>query len=210
MATVLETLQRAEASANDALQQASSLRDEGRKVDAKKAITAGQTALRQAKSELVAQEREVRAQCKQARIDVNKQGQTVGMFMGSKARGNMARARAAGKRQLAQKEHDALTPYASGKAAIDQAVAKLGSVKLEIDAAPTAAASTVAAQPAAQGTSTPPSSPPPPPPQSPPPPPTPAQWAPDPFGRHEHRWWDGTAWTEHVANRGERSTDPPS
>jgi uncharacterized protein YxjI len=35
-----------------------------------------------------------------------------------------------------------------------------------------------------------------------------AGWYPDPGGRHEFRYWDGTAWTEHVANRGQQSTDP--
>lgn len=41
-----------------------------------------------------------------------------------------------------------------------------------------------------------------------PPPPTPAAWAADPFRRHEHRYWDGAAWTDHVANRGVASKDP--
>lgn len=34
------------------------------------------------------------------------------------------------------------------------------------------------------------------------------QWAADPTGRHEHRYWDGTAWTEHVSDGGVESTDP--
>lgn len=46
----------------------------------------------------------------------------------------------------------------------------------------------------------------------PPPPPVvasiPAGWNPDPLGRHELRYWDGTQWTEHVSNAGEQSTDP--
>jgi hypothetical protein len=36
----------------------------------------------------------------------------------------------------------------------------------------------------------------------------PAQWYTDPMGRHQHRYWDGTAWTEHVADDGLSSTDP--
>lgn len=36
---------------------------------------------------------------------------------------------------------------------------------------------------------------------------TPADWYPDPSGRHEYRYWDGTAWTEYVSDRGVRSTD---
>ena len=36
----------------------------------------------------------------------------------------------------------------------------------------------------------------------------PAQWATDPAGRHQHRWWDGNRWTEHVADNGVATTDP--
>jgi uncharacterized protein YxjI len=35
-------------------------------------------------------------------------------------------------------------------------------------------------------------------------------WYPDPFGRHETRWWDGNQWTEHVASHGRQSTDAPA
>jgi hypothetical protein len=35
----------------------------------------------------------------------------------------------------------------------------------------------------------------------------PAQWAPDPFGRHEFRYWDGVKWTDQVADNGAQSTD---
>ena len=37
----------------------------------------------------------------------------------------------------------------------------------------------------------------------------PANWYPDPSGRHELRYWDGSRWTEHVASHGRQSTDPP-
>ncbi|HEY6531499.1 MAG TPA: STAS/SEC14 domain-containing protein [Acidimicrobiales bacterium] len=36
----------------------------------------------------------------------------------------------------------------------------------------------------------------------------PAQWAPDPYGRHQHRWWDGERWTAYVGDNGMTSTDP--
>ncbi|HEV7865176.1 MAG TPA: phospholipid scramblase-related protein [Acidimicrobiia bacterium] len=36
----------------------------------------------------------------------------------------------------------------------------------------------------------------------------PADWYPDPSGRHEHRYWDGSQWTEHVSSHGRQSTDP--
>ncbi|GGN10599.1 scramblase [Terrabacter tumescens] len=34
-------------------------------------------------------------------------------------------------------------------------------------------------------------------------------WYPDPSGRHEMRYWDGSLWTEHVATGGVQATDPP-
>jgi uncharacterized protein YxjI len=37
----------------------------------------------------------------------------------------------------------------------------------------------------------------------------PPAWYPDPFGRHESRWWDGHQWTEHVASHGRQSVDAP-
>ena len=33
-------------------------------------------------------------------------------------------------------------------------------------------------------------------------------WHPDPTGRHQQRWWDGTKWTDQVADGGATSTDP--
>jgi len=36
----------------------------------------------------------------------------------------------------------------------------------------------------------------------------PADWYPDPSGRHEHRYWDGSQWTAHVASHGRQSSDP--
>jgi uncharacterized protein YxjI len=38
----------------------------------------------------------------------------------------------------------------------------------------------------------------------------PAGWYPDPFGRHESRYWDGKRWTEHVASHGRQAVDPPT
>ncbi len=33
-------------------------------------------------------------------------------------------------------------------------------------------------------------------------------WYPDPMGRHEYRWYDGTRWTDQVSSHGRTSTDP--
>lgn len=35
-----------------------------------------------------------------------------------------------------------------------------------------------------------------------------ASWKPDPVGRHEFRWWDGTTWTALVADHGVTGNDP--
>ncbi len=37
----------------------------------------------------------------------------------------------------------------------------------------------------------------------------PPNWYPDPWGRAEHRYFDGSSWTEHVASHGRQSLDPP-
>lgn len=37
----------------------------------------------------------------------------------------------------------------------------------------------------------------------------PAGWYADPSGRFELRYWDGSAWTEHVSRAGQQATDPP-
>lgn len=39
-------------------------------------------------------------------------------------------------------------------------------------------------------------------------PPLPSGWFPDPHGRHDHRWFNGTAWTADVADDGQRLVDP--
>ena len=36
-----------------------------------------------------------------------------------------------------------------------------------------------------------------------------AGWFPDPFGRYEHRFWDGHRWTEHVGSAGVQTVDEP-
>lgn len=36
----------------------------------------------------------------------------------------------------------------------------------------------------------------------------PANWYPDPMGRYELRYWNGSQWTEHVSTQGQTATDP--
>jgi uncharacterized protein YxjI len=40
--------------------------------------------------------------------------------------------------------------------------------------------------------------------------PAPEGWYPDPHGRHELRFWNGSAWTEHVSSHGRQTTDAPT
>lgn len=37
----------------------------------------------------------------------------------------------------------------------------------------------------------------------------PADWYKDPSGRYEHRYWDGTKWTDNVSRAGVTYKDPP-
>ncbi len=37
---------------------------------------------------------------------------------------------------------------------------------------------------------------------------TPSGWHADPSGRHEHRYWDGSRWTDTVSDQGAASSDP--
>lgn len=36
------------------------------------------------------------------------------------------------------------------------------------------------------------------------------QWAPDPYGRAEYRWWDGANWTPHVSTSGQVTQEDPA
>ncbi len=36
-----------------------------------------------------------------------------------------------------------------------------------------------------------------------------AAWYPDPFGRHQRRWWDGTRWTNRITDHDTPGIDPP-
>ena len=38
----------------------------------------------------------------------------------------------------------------------------------------------------------------------------PAAWLTDPTGRHEHRYWDGSQWTDQVSDKGVTATDAPT
>lgn len=37
---------------------------------------------------------------------------------------------------------------------------------------------------------------------------SPANWYPDPLGRHQYRWYDGTSWTDTISDNGAQGHDP--
>lgn len=187
--------------------------------EAKRVIAAGVRDLREYKRSLTDAERDIRLAAQEARLKNRQSGQTLGMFVGSKTRGAMARGRSAASRNIAAKQADMLSPYANAKAHVDRTIAALDRIKEHIThevarlketgtAVKPAQRAAAASAPAAATTIEQSEPTPAPAPTAPPPPPTPAQWAPDPSGKHQHRWWDGSRWSEHVADDGTPSTDP--
>lgn len=165
--------------------------------EAKRLLTSGQRVLRDLKREVANAERDMRAEFQAARLQIDRSGQVIGAFGGSKVRGVMARGRAMEKRSLAAKKASAADGYRRVKSTIDDFIAQLDGAKFKVDSA--------IAQDRGQEAGKRPSPSPPP-----PPPPTSAVWAADPFGRHELRYWNGTAWTDSVSDGGVRSIDPPN
>jgi hypothetical protein len=188
-----DVIARTNRAAKEWLDRAQQYLDADKKPDAKKMIANGQKELRAIKAGVVAEEREVRAQFSAARLKTGQAGQTVGLFMNSKHRGQMARARAAGKRSIAQQQQDAMDEYRRVKAAIDNGILQLDRIKLDIDLGKFGEGSETAIVERQRTLETPPASP--------------ARWAADPTGRHELRYWDGVQWTEHVSTAGSQSTD---
>lgn len=180
----------------------------GRLDEAKRALADGIRDLRDLKREVTEAERETRLAFQDARLKARQTGQTVGMFMGSKARGAMGRGRAAAGRDISAKEQEASRHYAGLKSAIDAAIAGLDRERARVMdeiARTKASASQSAPRRAAAAAPAEPTPPPQPAPVAPTPPP---HWAADPYGRHQHRWWDGSRWSDAVADNGVQATDP--
>ena len=90
-------------------------------------------------------------------------------------------------------EEQATETAASGEASVDTSIADLAAEVSEpapVAAEPVVAEPVVDAAPAAESA-------------------VPAGWYADPSGRFELRYWDGSAWTEHVSRAGQQFTDPP-
>ncbi|MCU1579200.1 MAG: hypothetical protein JWP19_1404 [Rhodoglobus sp.] len=197
-AAIKGIIQKAQAEANASL----ALDDYG---DAKRCLSDGVRDLRDLKRQVTDAERSVRESYQDARLKTRQAGTTVGLFVGSKTRGAMARGRAMEGRNISARQAQALRPYAIVKSEIDRAIAALDRAKAQVtDQAADAklAGTAVKARPAVSRDV------PPPPGAVTAPPPAPPAWNPDPTGRHEHRYWDGARWTEHVADNGVAAVDP--
>lgn len=174
--------------------------------EAKRVLAGAVRDLRDLKRQITDNERSVRDSYQDARLKTRQTGQTVGLFVGSKTRGAMARGRAMEGRRLAGAQADALRPFANAKAQVDKAIAAMDRAKADVtnQAAEAKESGAVVSKPTSKA------SPPPPPPPSDGPsvPPPPPAWKSDPTGRHEHRYWDGSQWTEHVSDAGVAGVGP--
>jgi hypothetical protein len=182
---------------------------EGDLQEAKRVLADAVRQIKDVKRDIKEQERAVRESYQDARQKNAAAAQTVGLFVSSKTRGSMARARAAQGRKISAQKTQALRTFADVYADIDRIVRSLDHEKAKltdeiarrpktvVSSQPTAVPSS---QPRAQESAS----------EQPPhtqsfPPPT---WAPDPLHRHELRYWDGATWTEHVADQGLTAVDP--
>lgn len=214
--TVKGLVARVENIAEQAERDANELIGQGRPAEAKAVLTTAQRDLRDVRRDALDEQREVRERAADARLDIGKQGQIIGLFTGSKGRGHLARGRAHDKRKLAQRQADALRPYDALKSLIDRTLANLERAKAEVSqaaaddkaarrAAPKrtseegrgASPETIVQGEGGHGSPAPPVAP----------PVTPAMWAHDPSGRHELRYWDGARWSVHVSDQGVMSQD---
>lgn len=177
--------------------------------EAKRVLTGAIRDLRDLKRALSDEERSVRESYQDARLKTRQQGQTIGLFLGSKGRGAISRGRAIEGRALTARQAEAVRPYQHWKAEVDRAIAAVDRAKADVtnqaadakEAARDGARSATSAPVAPGAVEAAPAAP------IPPPPPPPA-WLADPTGRHTHRYWDGSKWTEHVADNGIAAIDP--
>lgn len=187
-------LQRIASAADDEVNAAVSRDD---LAEAKRVLVNAQRDLRSLKRDVTDEERATRESFQDARLDASQSGQVVGMFVNAKARGAMARVRAIEKRSISENQAKALRPYADLKSTIDRGILELDRSKSKVAAEVADRRTKPAAAAIVQL-----------PPESPLPEAVPAQWNIDPTERHQHRWWDGRQWTEHVSDNGTASIDP--
>ena len=166
---------------------ANALLEQERPADAVRVLTDAQRDLRDLKREIVAVEREARLDATAARQKATSQAQSMALLGKTMGRAG-SRGAAVTKNQISQQQTALLASFAPVKVAIDQMVANLDRAKADIKAS----SREQQAQQAAAAV----------------PPPPAGQWAADPSGRHELRWWDGGRWTEHVVDRGQQAVDP--
>lgn len=183
-----ELARKAEAWVQPTQDEMDALMSAGRPSEAKQCVVRAQRELRLIRRELVAEQRDIRMDFKQRRLGLPRRGS------------------AAARRQLQRREQAAQEPYEDLKTVIDAVLVGMDRAKLEIDAPEVADDDTEVdeLEPADDDdlvddeTESDPLRP----------PATPAQWVVDPTGRHELRYWDGSAWTSHVSDSGVQAADP--
>jgi hypothetical protein len=180
--------------------------------EAKRVLSNAVRQIKDVKRDIKEQERAVRESYQDARQKNAAAGQTVGLFVSSKTRGSMARARAAQGRKISAEKTRALRTFADVYADIDHVVRSLDHEKAKLTdeiarrrgTVKSVAFSRPTEQPSKEGRAQLSADGPPPQAQS----LQAATWAPDPLHRHELRYWDGATWTEHVADQGRTAVDP--
>ncbi len=177
-------LDKANGVANSAQDRCNAHLSADRPTEAKRELVAASRELRLLKREAVAAQREIRLKFKQRRLLLPR------------------RSAGPARRLLAAAELKEQDPYEAVKAYLEEVLVGIERAKVEIEGAADVDEDFVEddeLEPldddeAAEDD------------DGPPPPPvtqaTPAQWSPDPGGRHELRYWNGTAWTDHVSDAG--------
>jgi hypothetical protein len=100
---------------------------------AKREINVGQKELRALKKELLDSQRQTRQKFQERNAAISGAGQTVGAFVGSKARGHMARARQGARRSLTEEKIAVMSEYDNAKAQIDRMIMAWDRAKAMID-----------------------------------------------------------------------------
>lgn len=101
--------------------------------EAAKSLTLGQKELRNLKRDVAVAERELRAAFQSERTQLSGKGRFIGVFMPYKFRRIMSAGRGHARQRLAEDQQDAVLPYQRLRAAIDDLIADMDSMKFEIE-----------------------------------------------------------------------------
>ena len=100
--------------------------------EAAESLTLGQKELRNLKRDISDEERELRGSFQAERLEVSGKGRFVGLFMPYKIRRMLSVSRGHARRKLSESRQDTLLPYQRLRAAIDDLIAEMDSMKFEL------------------------------------------------------------------------------